>query len=501
MGTSGSKLTSTPVGPFFALGFGTLWSVLFGPNKEQTPTQVFPKISKPSPYEHPLNEEHWLYRYYYFIKRSCYLLFLFTPVTFLFIFAYITKSELLQTLSMNSFEWAVERGGIGIQKFCQWMSMRPDKFHPKIIEVSSKFREDSPAHDYETTRKTFVEDFGMEVEEVFEWFDEVPLASGTLAQVHRARIRPQYAVDKNSREVVVKVRHADKLLESFTDPYLICSLFELTFMFLKAILPVDKNDFARTLQKQTDLTREAYSMSKFKENFKDDSWITFPTVYTQFCSEAVLVESFCEGRPLNNLMKGFGGDEYGYENEKEIENDISQEKRTKLAEHIFDLTMKMYFRDNFAHGDMHAGNLLINDKGQLVVLDTGLTLEIEDKQKGLDRFFDLLEHSVNEDAEKFSDVIISFHQGENKVDRKKLISEIRCRMDRYGQNYGALYGSSLHAFEQSGVELRGDIGQSIVNLGIIDGMMKGLDRNFDCTPSAQKWFLRRKTNSVFRNES
>jgi len=503
MGTSGSinKLTSTPLGPFFALGFGTFWSLLGFGNKDQQSSSALIELKEPGPFVHPFSEHSWLYRCFYFLKRSCYLFLLFTPVTLVSLLAYFTKSQWLQEMSLLCLDWAGTRSGVGMQKFLQWISMRPDKFHPKLIQVAARFREDSPAHDYEVTRNIFSEEFEKEIEEVFEWFDEVPLASGTIAQVHRARIRPEYAVDPSNREVVVKVRHENKLLESFTDPYLICSFCELTFFILKTIIPFNKDGFANNLQKQTDLKREAYNMSKFQENFKDDSWITFPSVYPQFCSEAILVESFCEGRPLNDLVTGFGDNEYGYVLEKkEIQNDLSQEERTKLAEHVFDLTMKMYFRDNFAHGDLHAGNLLVNDKNQLVLLDTGLTLEIEDKQEsGLDRFFDLLEHSVNLDAQKFSDVIISFHEGENQVDRKKLTEMMQAKMDHYGQNYGALYGASLHAFEAAGVDLRGDIGTSILNLGIIDGMMRGLDKDFNCSASAQKWFIKRKTEMIFRN--
>merc|ERR1719461_2014134 len=73
--------------------------------------------------------------------------------------------------------------------------------------------------------------------------------------------------------------------------------------------------------------------------------------------------------------------------------------KAKVAANIFDLGMKMYLRDNFAHADLHSGNLLAKDDGSIVVLDTGIVTTLEPHD--CDRFFALLESSCRRDTRTF----------------------------------------------------------------------------------------------------
>eukprot|EP00494_Astrolonche_serrata_P032369 UN32638 len=329
-------------------------------------------------------------------------------------------------------EYGINQAGCGFQKFAQWLSMRPDKFHPDFIKVCSNFREGSPSHSLQETKDIFKQDFGMEIEDVFEVFDETPLASGSIAQVHRAIIKEEYAnPELKSREVAIKVRHPATIIDSYTDPSIILNFCEWSFSILNTIMPFDRQKVEHSLKKQVDLSVELENLQRFNKYFKDDPNVTFPKPYTKFCSSSVLVESFHHGDSVGDMMSSFKDDAFGYEWEdiQSVNQDVTPEFKSKLADKIFDCGMKMYVRDNFAHADLHAGNLLAKRDGKLIVLDTGLTTELNPKDN--DKFFDFLEKGITLDVPGFTTLLMYFNSGDNAkaVDRPKLESDIQDLMD------------------------------------------------------------------------
>ena len=97
---------------------------------------------------------------------------------------------------------AFEELGPTFVKFGQILSTRPDLLPPDYIDELSKLQDQVPPFAYEKIRETFLEDFNEELEDVFDWVDEEPLASASVAQVHRARTR-------DGKDVIVKVQRPD----------------------------------------------------------------------------------------------------------------------------------------------------------------------------------------------------------------------------------------------------------------------------------------------------
>ena len=85
--------------------------------------------------------------------------------------------------------------------------MRPDMFPRDLCEMCANLRQNAPTHEFHLTRDQIRESFGMEVEEIFEKMDRMPVASGCVGQVYRARLKPEYALASGDRDVAVKVRH------------------------------------------------------------------------------------------------------------------------------------------------------------------------------------------------------------------------------------------------------------------------------------------------------
>jgi len=453
-------------------------------------------------FTHPLESSSWFYQIYLSVSRYMYLAILFTPVTFLFLLSRITGSDSIYQLSLNSLENALCYSGCGFQKFAQWMSMRPDKFHQDLIQVAERFKEDAPTHTFEETKQTFQENFGKDLDDVFEWFDDSPIASGTIAQVYRAKLREEYAIDPDdTREVAVKIRHKQVLQQSWTDPGIILNFCELSFALLAACMPFDRTDFCHSLTRQIDFQREGYNMCKFRKNFKDDDTVIFPEIYTQFSSDEVIVETFVRGNPVSDMMKGFNQDTYGYDYESEKANGYSDKYRSKLADNICKLGVNMYLRDNFAHADLHSGNLMATDDGKLIVLDTGIVSDIG--EEAIDKFHSLLESSFINDSKTFVDLLIDLNvrKGDHfDLDREGLERDIDEKFITFApdgvMNFGSFYGSVLHSVEKYKMELRGDVAASIVNMGVMEGMIKSLDADYDLSQRVIPFFLKKKSQKL-----
>ena len=137
----------------------------------------------------------------------------------------------------------------------------------------------------------------------------------------------------------------------------------------KVVLPFTKDSFHQLLQRQLDFKWEAYNLCRFARNFaieqqKSKDTVRFPRVSPKLLSDTVLVETWAEGRTVSVLYQ---------ESRGSADDRGKTEIREKMAQSIFDMVLKMFLRDNFVHGDMHAGNLLYEKTtNEMTVIDAGM---------------------------------------------------------------------------------------------------------------------------------
>eukprot|EP00292_Cryptomonas_paramecium_P000641 CAMPEP_0113683092 /NCGR_PEP_ID=MMETSP0038_2-20120614/13078_1 /TAXON_ID=2898 /ORGANISM="Cryptomonas paramecium" /LENGTH=215 /DNA_ID=CAMNT_0000602337 /DNA_START=385 /DNA_END=1029 /DNA_ORIENTATION=+ /assembly_acc=CAM_ASM_000170 len=168
---------------------------------------------------------------------------------------------------------------------------------------------DAPRHSMEHTRAVLRECLGgREIEDVFESWEPTPVASGSIAQVYRARLRAEEALPDGRVDVAVKVRHPGVLDETFAD-------IDLIFAFITTIgegcghltIPFSKDDFHRVLQQQVDLRWEAYNLGQFQRNFAAEGEVGgFPAVHPRLLAPGLLVEEWLPGTPVSDIFADVG---------------------------------------------------------------------------------------------------------------------------------------------------------------------------------------------------
>ncbi len=245
--------------------------------------------------------------------------------------------------------------GATFVKVGQIMSTRPDLFPPHVIVALTRLQDDVGAFAWRHVERAFVADFGKRPDELFTRFERTPVASASVAQVHKALL-------PDGTAVAVKVRRPGL-------PALVA--FDLTVMrafawvialvpSARLLAPVESVDeFGRSIRAQIDLTIEAANNARFARNFASDPEVSFPTLYPALCSAQILTMGFVEGTKVLDAPRA-GADP------------------TRLAKIGFRTLLQMVFADGFVHADLHPGNILVDRAGTVVLLDLGLTAELDE---------------------------------------------------------------------------------------------------------------------------
>ena len=265
---------------------------------------------------------------------------------------------------------ALEKLGPIFVKFGQMLSTRRDLLPQDVADELAKLQDQVPPFAFVEVRRSIEAAFGLPLNLVYSQFDEVCVASASIAQVHFAHLM-------NGQEVAVKVLRPDIEKVIHQDIALIKSLAWLLQTVSsegKRLKPLEVvNEFARHTEHELDLTLEAANCSQLARNFKpknnDKSRLLIPEVYWDYCRKQIMTMQRMYGTPVNQtqVLKN---------------NGLSL---SKLAHDGVEIFFTQVFRDGFFHADMHPGNIQVAidgpDKGKYIALDFGIMGTLSDTDK------------------------------------------------------------------------------------------------------------------------
>ncbi len=266
---------------------------------------------------------------------------------------------------------ALEQLGPIFVKFGQVLSTRRDLLPPDIAQELSLLQDRVPPFDPRIAVETIERAFRKPVGEVFESFDEKPIASASIAQVHFATIRTRAG---GLRDVAVKVLRPGMLPVIDSDLALMRTMAELVEKFSadgKRLKPRQVvAEFDTYLHDELDLMREASNAAQLRRNMEGLDLVLIPEVFWDFCHEEVMVMERMNGVPINQVdtLRAAGVD------------------IPKLARDGVTIFFTQVFRDGFFHADMHPGNIQVSLEpesfGRYISLDFGIvgTLTEFDKE-------------------------------------------------------------------------------------------------------------------------
>ena len=226
-------------------------------------------------------------------------------------------------------------------KFGQLLSTRRDLLSDELADELAKLQADVPPFKTRLAVEAIERTLGLPIDELFEHFEQSPLASASVAQVHKARL-------KNGCQVAVKVvrpdigpqindkialmRRVAELLERRSD--------DARRLHLRRVV----DDYERTIHAELDMCLEADNTVKLRQNFAASPLLYVPRVYRDYSSRDVLTLEYVEGVPISHVAKL-----------RALGTDMK-----KLAERGVETFFTQVFVHNFFHADMHPGNILID---------------------------------------------------------------------------------------------------------------------------------------------
>jgi ubiquinone biosynthesis protein len=357
---------------------------------------------------------------------------------------------------------AFERLGPTFVKLGQLLSLRPDLVPKEFSKEFEKLQDAVPHFPYNQVRKIIENNLGKPLNQIFKSFEKKPIASASIAQVHKATLM-------DGKIVAVKVQRP-KIKETIDADldilFFLAKELEKHFPKLRNYRPLDVvKEFALWTRKEIDFEIEAANAIRLKELMSENNNVKIPKVYSNYSLKKVLTLEFMSGNKINDfvILK---------------KNHINKKK---LALDYFTSILEQAFIHGFFHADPHPANIFVDQKGKLIYLDFGIMGELNNSDR--EKIVSFVESISEKDPEKSLDIVISLareirtddltdfrrkclvimSEAYNSSIKEKSMGRALYEMISLGANYGVIFdpnhvlmAKAVYQAEGLGMELSPD---------------------------------------------
>lgn len=375
---------------------------------------------------------------------------------------------------------SLARAGTAFIKWGQWSSTRPDMFPEKLCAALSRLHSQAPTHSYQYTRQEVEKAMLKPLSDSFDFFEKKPIASGSIAQVHRAKL--------NGTFVAVKVRHPRVVSRIVTDFVLMRGLVDwLSWLAPGINIKSSVDQFSSTMVAQTRLDIEGEHLKRFNWNFGMPNWrdIGFPGVL--FDSRSVLIETFEPGRLMSEYTLQRSLNMGGTPLERGLAHFVVSRGE--------DLYLKMLLVDNLMHADLHPGNILLDISGQkprLILLDVGMVARLTQAES--DAFVGLLHAMGAGNGKRAAQVVLRFSEEQTckstvdqqafQKDMQSMFAE-RCRGFGTNIQFGSVLRGVLTLCRKHRVSIDANYMTLVINVLCLEAMAGALLPDYNVLDAAR----------------
>jgi len=377
---------------------------------------------------------------------------------------------------------ALEELGPTFMKLGQILSTRTDLLPPDYQRELAKLQDAAPPIPIEAVYEAITVELGQPVEQVFATFDATPLAAASIGQAHLATLQ-------DGTEVVVKVRRPGAVEQVDEDLKLLHSLATVASRRWEHASQYDVvglvQEFDQSLRAELDYLREGHNAERFAGNFASESTVKIPRVFWETTTSRVLTLERLQGIKVTDLA---ALDDAGID-------------RAELSKQTARIFLKMVFEDGFFHADLHPGNLFIEERGIIGLIDFGMVGTVDEHtREGLGS---LLLGMANQDSDRLVDALLELGMTQQPVDRLVLRRDLEHVLSEfYSQTLseialGPLLAEMLGIMRQHQLILPSNLSLLLKTMTMSEGMGEQLDPSFRLadvlTPYAEKFMLQQNS--------
>ena len=374
-------------------------------------------------------------------------------------------------------------------KLGQLLSTRPDLLPDEYLEALANLQDNVAPVPYEEIREIIEEELGTKISKAFNYFDEKPLASASIGQVHRAELL-------SGRPVAVKIQRPGIRKRFMQDLETLDELTQLAVRHLEKAktYAIDEvfAELRRILINELDYNKEAQNLKTLKKNLKDYEHLIIPAPVDDYSTSRVLTMEFVSGKKITSLSPL-----------RQMENDFSE-----LVEELVEAYLQQIINDGFAHADPHPGNIKFTEDNCIALIDLGMVARFAPQLQ--ESLIELLLAISQSNGEKTAHILLKMSELSEDSQKKeftKTVSDVimesehsRAKDLQTGRILIQLNRFALRTHIKLPVEIN-ILGKILLNLDQIVAM---LDPEFDLRAAIQRnvhEIMRKKMLSELKPEN
>ncbi len=245
----------------------------------------------------------------------------------------------------------MENAGGSLVKVGQMLSLRADLIPQEYCDEFAKLQDSVKPFPFAQVKNILESEYKKPLKDVFKEFEEKPLASASVGQVHKARL-------KSGEFVAVKIQRPDikRIFEADID--LLKYIAEEAEKYLPQLKPFKPKkiveEFEKYTEKELDYLAEAKNIEIFYEKYKYSPKIKIPKVYSEYTTHKIIVMEFIDGRKISEI------------------DSLTKEEKKKITLVVYKSFIEQIFDMHIFHADPHPGNIFLMKNGKIAFLDFGI---------------------------------------------------------------------------------------------------------------------------------